>query len=91
MVAGKIAVNALVDVASDVRSTTSTERAAGRPSPPGLGTISRAGRAGSIAPEVFLHVHVAALSDDGVPRSTWRPAQSTPFEAPKLTLRSVAV
>ena len=66
LIAGKLAVNALVDVASEVRFYNLDGSPAGQITPPGLGLDQRAGR--PLRPSGdLLHLHVAALSVDGLP------------------------
>jgi prolyl oligopeptidase len=83
LVAGKLAVNALVDVASDVRFYNLDGTAAGAMTPPGLGTI--AGPVGRFdRPEVF-YTFTSPLYPSTVFSFDVATGKSTPFEAPKLT------
>jgi prolyl oligopeptidase len=74
LIAGKLAVNALVDVASEVTLYNLDGTAAGAITPPGLGTIN--GPIGRTIARTCSIVHVAAESDDRVPISTRRPARA---------------
>jgi prolyl oligopeptidase len=65
LIAGKLAVNALVDVASEVRFYNLDGSPAGQIAPPGLGTIAAVAAASTAGD--LLHIHLAALSVDGLP------------------------
>ena len=86
LVAGKIAVNALVDVASEVRFYNLDGSPAGRIATPGLGTVGGPyGRYGR--PEVF-YTFTSPLYPVTVFQFDLGSGKSTPFEAPKLTFDS---
>lgn len=83
LVAGKLAVNALVDAASDVRFYNLDGSPAGQIATPGLGAVS--GPTGRFArPEVF-YTFTSPLYPSTVFRYDMASGTSTPFEAPKLT------
>ncbi|MGH9139844.1 MAG: prolyl oligopeptidase family serine peptidase, partial [Vicinamibacterales bacterium] len=83
MVAGKLAVNALVDVASDVRLFNLDGSSAGRIATPGLGSVS--GPFGRFSrPEIF-YTFTSPLYPVTVFRYDLTSGASTPFEAPKPT------
>jgi len=83
MVAGKIAVNALVDVASEVRFYNLDGSPAGRITTPALGTVSGpSGRYGR--PEIF-YTFTSPLYPVTVFQFDQATGKSTPFEAPPLT------
>jgi prolyl oligopeptidase len=83
LIAGKIATNSLVDVASEVKFWNLDGSAAGAIVPPGLGTI--VGPAGRFdRPEVF-YVFTSPLYPATVFRFDPATGKSTPFEAPTLT------
>lgn len=83
LVAGKLAVNRLVDVASDVRFYNLDGTAAGAITPPGLGTI--AGPTGRFdRPDVF-YTFASPLYPSTVFRFDLATGKSASFEAPKLT------
>jgi prolyl oligopeptidase len=83
LVAGKLAVNALVDVASDVSFYDLDGSRAGRITTPGLGTVS--GPFGRYArPEIF-YTFTSPLYPVTVFRFDLATGKSTPFEAPALT------
>jgi prolyl oligopeptidase len=83
LIAGKLAVNALVDVASDVSFYNLDGSPSGRIATPGLGTI--AGVSGRFdRPEIF-YTFTSPLYPATVFRFDVATATSTPFEAPKLT------
>lgn len=82
LMAGKIAVKTLVDVASVVRFYNLDGTAAGEITPPSLGSISAAGRFDR--PEIF-YSFMSPLYPGTVFRFDLATGQSTPFEAPKLT------
>ena len=86
---GKLAVNALVDVASDVQFYNLDGTPAGQITPPGLGAIS--GPFGRFdRPEVF-YTFTSPLYPSTVFRFDVATGQSTPFEPPKLHVRPGAV
>ncbi len=83
LVAGKLAVNALVDAASDVRFYNLNGSPAGRITTPGLGAVS--GPGGRFArPEVF-YTFTSPLYPSTVFRYDMASGKSTPFEPPRLT------
>ena len=83
LVAGKLAVNALVDAASDVRFYNLNGSPAGRITTPGLGAVS--GPGGRFArPEVF-YTFTSPLYPSTVFRYDMASGKSTAFEPPKLT------
>src|SRR5712691_6539030 len=83
LIAGTIAVNALVDVASEVRFYNLDGTAAGQIATPGLGSVS--GPFGKYArPEIF-YTFTSPLYPVTVFRFDLATGKSTPFEAPKLT------
>jgi prolyl oligopeptidase len=83
LIAGKLAVNALVDVASDVRFYNLDGSPAGQIATPGLGTVGGpVGRFGR--PEIF-YTFTSPLYPVTVFRFDLATGASTPFEAPKLT------
>jgi prolyl oligopeptidase len=83
LVAGKLAVNALVDVVSDVRFYDLDGTPAGNITPPGLGAIAGpSGRFGT--PEVF-YTFTSPLYPATVFQFDTATGQSTPFEPPPLT------
>ena len=83
LIAGKLAVNALVDVASEVRFYNLDGSPAAQIATPGLGTI--AGVAGRFdRPEIF-YTFTSPLYPATVFRFDLATGKSTPFEAPKLT------
>ncbi len=83
LVAGKLAVNTLVDVASDVSFYTLDGTPAGKITPPGLGAIT--GPTGRYdRPDVF-YTFTSPLYPSTVFRFDVASGQSTPFEPPKLT------
>jgi prolyl oligopeptidase len=82
LMAGKIAVKTLVDVASVVRFYNLDGTTAGEITPPGLGSISAAGRFDR--PEIF-YSFTSPLYPGTVFRFDLATGKSTPFEAPKLT------
>jgi prolyl oligopeptidase len=83
MVAGRIAVNALVDVASEVKLFSLDGSPAGRVTPPGLGTIT--GPAGRFDRQEMFYAFTSPLYPATVFRYDAATGQSTPFESPKLT------
>ena len=83
LIAGKLAVNALVDVASEVTFYNLDGSSAGRITTPGLGTVS--GPFGKYArPEIF-YTFTSPLYPVTVFGFDLATGASTPFEAPKLT------
>jgi len=83
LIAGKLAVNTLVDVASEVRFYNLDGSPAGQIAPPDLGTIS--GVAGRFdRPEIF-YTFTSPLYPSTVFRYDMAAGRSTPFEAPTLT------
>ena len=83
LIAGKLAVNALVDAASDVRFYNLDGTPAGQIATPGLGAVNGpTGRFGR--PEVF-YTFTSPLYPSTVFRYDMASGKSTPFEAPKLT------
>jgi prolyl oligopeptidase len=83
LIAGKLAVNALVDVASEVKFYNLDGSAAGQITTPGLGTVS--GPSGRYArPEIF-YTFTSPLYPVTVFRFDLATGASTPFESPKLT------
>jgi prolyl oligopeptidase len=83
LVAGKLAVNALVDVASEVRFYNLDGSRAGQITTPALGSVS--GPTGRFdRPEVF-YTFTSPLYPATVFRYDVANGTSTPFEAPKLT------
>ncbi len=83
MVAGKIAVNRLVDVASDASFYNLDGSPAGKITPPGLGTI--AGPVGRFDRQDVFYSFTSPLYPTTVFRFDPGSAKSTPFQAPKLT------
>jgi prolyl oligopeptidase len=83
LIAGKLAVNALVDVASEVKFYNLDGSSAGQITTPGLGTVS--GPSGRYArPEIF-YTFTSPLYPVTVFRFDLATGTSTPFESPKLT------
>lgn len=83
LIAGKLAVNALVDAASEVRFYNLDGTPAGQIVTPGLGAVS--GPSGRFdRPEVF-YTFTSPLYPSTVFRYDMASGKSTPFEAPKLT------
>ncbi|HMF94330.1 MAG TPA: prolyl oligopeptidase family serine peptidase [Vicinamibacterales bacterium] len=83
LVAGKLAVNALVDVASEVTFYNLDGSTSGRIATPGLGTVS--GPVGKFSrPEIF-YTFTSPLYPVTVFRFDPADGSSAPFEAPKLT------
>jgi prolyl oligopeptidase len=83
LIAGKLAVNALVDVASEVTFYNLDGSAAGRITTPGLGSVN--GPFGKFArPEIF-YTFTSPLYPVTVFRFDLASGSSTPFEAPMLT------
>lgn len=83
MVAGKIATNSLVDVASDVRLHNLDGSAAGTITPPGLGTI--VGPVGRFDRQEVFYSFTSPLYPATVFRFDAGTGTSTPFDAPTLT------
>ena len=83
LVAGKLAVNALVDVASEVRFYNLDGTPAGQITPPGLGTIS--GPFGRFGRQEIFYMFTSPLYPATVFSFDRATGKSTPFEAPKLT------
>jgi prolyl oligopeptidase len=83
LVAGKLAVNALVDVASDVKFYTLDGAPAGAIAPPGLGTIN--GPSGRFDRQDVFYSFTSPLNPTTVFRFDPATRTSTPFEPPKLT------
>jgi prolyl oligopeptidase len=86
LVAGKLAVNALVDVASDVQFYSLDGTPAGKITPPGLGAI--AGPSGRYDRQDVFYTFTSPLYPSTVFRFDVATGQSTPFEPPKLTFDS---
>src|SRR5262249_10943540 len=83
LIAGKVAVNRMVDVASEVTVFSLDGTQPVRIAPPGLGTI--AGPVGRVdRPEMF-YTFTSPLSPATVYRYDVATGRSTPFEPPKLT------
>jgi len=83
LVAGKLAVNALVDVASEVQFYNLDGTPAGKITPPGLGAI--AGPSGRYDRQDVFYTFTSPLYPSTVFRFDIATGQSTPFEPPKLT------
>jgi prolyl oligopeptidase len=83
MVAGKVAVNSLVDVASEVKFYNLDGSAAGSITPPGLGTIN--GPQGRFDRQDILYAFTSPLYPNTVYRFDLATGKSTPFEPPKQT------
>jgi prolyl oligopeptidase len=83
LIAGKLAVNALVDVASEVRFYNLDGSPAGQITPPGLGSIS--GPVGRYGRQEIFYTFTSPLYPATVFRFDLAAGRSTPFEAPKLT------
>jgi prolyl oligopeptidase len=83
LVAGKLAINALVDVAGDIRFFDLDGSPAGRITTPGLGSVS--GPSGRFSrPEIF-YSFTSPLYPVTVFQYDITSGKSTPFEAPSLT------
>src|SRR5499427_9446218 len=83
LVAGKVAVNALVDVASEVKFYNLDGSTSGRITTPGLGTVGGPfGR--NDRPEIF-YTFTSPLYPNTVFEFDLKSGKSTPFQAPKLT------
>jgi prolyl oligopeptidase len=83
LVAGKLAVNALADVASEVQFYNLDGSAAGKITPPGLGAIN--GPTGRFDRQDVFYTFTSPLYPATVFRFDVASGQSTPFEPPKLT------
>jgi prolyl oligopeptidase len=83
LIAGKLAINALVDVASEVRFYNLDGSPAGQITPPGLGSIS--GPFGRFGRQEIFYTFTSPLYPSTVFRYDLAAGRSTPFEAPKLT------
>ncbi len=82
LVAGRLAVNAMVDVASEVTFYDLTGAAAGKIAPPGLGTIG--GPVGRFDRSEVFYSFTSPLRPATVYRFDVATAKSTPFDPPKL-------
>jgi len=83
LIAGKLAVNALVDVASDVTLYSLDGTKAGAITPPGLGTIN--GPIGRYDRQDVFYSFTSPLNPTTVFRFDPATSKSTPFDPPKLT------
>jgi len=83
LIAGRIAVNALVDVASEVRFYNLDGSPAGQLTTPGLGSTS--GPFGRFARQEVFYTFTSPLYPVTVFRYDVASGKSTPFEPPKLT------
>jgi prolyl oligopeptidase len=83
LIAGKLAVNALVDVASEVKFYNLDGTAAGSITPPGLGTIN--GPIGRYDRQDVFYSFTSPLNPTTVFRFDPAKGTSTPFDPPKLT------
>ena len=83
LVAGKLAVNALVDAASDVRFYNLDGTAAGQIATPGLGAVN--GPFGKFARQEVFYTFTSPLSPSTVFRYDMTSGTSTPFEPARLT------
>jgi prolyl oligopeptidase len=83
LVAGKLAVNSLVDVASEVRFYNLDGSPAGQIATPGLGTVS--GPVGRFGRAEIFYTFTSPLYPVTVFQFDLAKGTSTPFEAPKLT------
>jgi prolyl oligopeptidase len=83
LVAGKLAVNTLVDVAGEVRLFNLDGSAAGRIATPGLGSVS--GLSGRFSRPELFYTFTSPLYPATVFRYDMASGKSTPFEAPPLT------
>jgi prolyl oligopeptidase len=83
MIAGRLAVNALVDVASEVRFYNLDGSPAGQITTPGLGSVS--GPVGRFDRQEVFYTFTSPLYPATVFRFEPASGKSTPFEAPKLT------
>jgi len=82
LIAGKLAVNALVDVASEVKLYNLDGTAAGSITPPGLGTIN--GPIGRYDRQDVFYSFTSPLNPTTVFRFDPAKGTSTPFDPPKL-------
>ena len=83
LIAGKLAVNRLVDVASDVKLFNLDGTAAGSITPPGLGAIN--GPIGRFDRQDVFYAFTSPLNPTTVFRFDPATGKSTPFDPPKLT------
>jgi len=83
LIAGKLAVNSMIDVASDVRFYNLDGSAAGHITPPGLGTIT--GPAGRFDRQDVFYSFTSPLYPVEVFHFDLAGGTSKPFEPPKLT------
>jgi prolyl oligopeptidase len=83
LIAGKLAVNALVDVASQVRLFTLDGTAAGEIPLPGLGSVG--GPYGRFARSEIFYTFTSPLYPTTVMQYDAQSRKSTPFEPPQLT------
>jgi prolyl oligopeptidase len=83
LVAGKLAVNTLVDVAGEVRLFNLDGSAAGRIATPGLGSVS--GLSGRFSRPELFYTFTSPLYPATVFQYDISSGKSTPFEAPSLT------
>jgi len=83
LIAGKLAVNALVDVASEVRFYNLDGSAAGQIATPGLGAVT--GPTGRFDRQEIFYTFTSPLYPATVFRFDAATGQSRPFEPPKLT------
>src|SRR5262249_9496639 len=83
LIAGKVAVNAMVDVASEVTFYGLDGKPAGGITPPGLGTIN--GPSGRFDRQDVFYSFTSPLHPATVYRFDVASGKSTPFEPPKLT------
>ena len=83
LVAGKLAVNALVDVAGDIRFFDLDGSPAGRVATPGLGSVS--GPGGRFSRQEIFYTFTSPLYPVTVFQYDLASGKSTPFEAPALT------
>ena len=88
LIAGKLAVNALVDVASEVRLYNLDGTPAGAITPPGLGAIN--GPVGRYDRQEVFYSFTSPLYPSTVFRFDPATGASTPFERPKLTFDPTA-
>ncbi|HZR24241.1 MAG TPA: prolyl oligopeptidase family serine peptidase [Vicinamibacterales bacterium] len=83
MIAGRLAVNAMVDVASEVKFYALDGKPAGQITPPGLGTMN--GPSGRFDRQDVFYTFTSPLHPATVYRYDLATGKSTPFEPPKLT------
>jgi prolyl oligopeptidase len=88
LIAGKLAVNSLVDVASEVKFYNLDGTAAGGIMPPGLGTIN--GPSGRFDRQDIFYSFTSPLYPNTVFRFDMATGTSTPFEPPKRTFDASA-